>query len=95
MSVTKFVAYGDSITEGFVQVCPGAAPRLATRWTLPSGPPGLAFEPRPAPFAPTAYPLKLQGSKSNAGSITFDQWNEPVTLQAPANPVDFSKLTGG
>lgn len=63
MSVTKFVAYGDSITEGFVQVCPGAAPRLATRWSLPPGPPGLralAFEPRPAPYAPTAYPLKLQ-----------------------------------
>ena len=41
------------------------------------------------------YPLKIQGSSAGTGSITFDQWNEPVTLQAPANPVDFSKLTGG
>ena len=41
------------------------------------------------------YPLQLQGSKSNAGTITFDQWDEPVTITAPENPVDFSKLTGG
>jgi hypothetical protein len=42
-----------------------------------------------------AFPLKLEGSKSNAGTITFDQWNEPVELKPPPNPVDFSKLSGG
>jgi hypothetical protein len=41
------------------------------------------------------FPLKLEGSKSNEGSVTFDRWNEPVELKPPPNPVDFSKLTGG
>ena len=40
------------------------------------------------------YPLQLQGSKGNAGTITFDKWDEPVTISPPANPVDFSKLKG-
>jgi lysophospholipase L1-like esterase len=56
LAATKFVAFGDSITEGFVQRCPGS---------------GEPNEPRPlaigfflaqsrAQPSPTAYPAKLQ-----------------------------------
>ena len=38
------------------------------------------------------FPLQLQGAKGNAGTITFDQWNESVTISPPANAVDFSQL---
>ena len=40
------------------------------------------------------YPLKIEGSSAGTGSINFDQWGEPVKLEPPPNPVDFSKLTG-
>jgi hypothetical protein len=40
------------------------------------------------------YPLQLTGSKGNAGTISFDRWDEPATISPPANPVDFSRLTG-
>jgi lysophospholipase L1-like esterase len=57
LSVTKFVAYGDSITEGFVQRCPGAAP-------TEDEPDPLRIERPPAQGraqpSPTAYPAKLQ-----------------------------------
>jgi len=36
------------------------------------------------------YPLALR--KHGSGSITFDEWDAPVTLTAPTNAVDISKL---
>jgi lysophospholipase L1-like esterase len=55
LSATKFVAYGDSITEGFVQRCPGREPTEVR-------PLGIGFfqlQGRPQP-PETAYPAKLQ-----------------------------------
>jgi hypothetical protein len=37
------------------------------------------------------YPLALR--KRGSGSITFDEWDAPVTLKTPSNAVDISKLT--
>src|SRR5262245_1048229 len=55
LAATKFVAFGDSITEGFVQRCPGSEPTelrpLAMGFFLAQG--------RAQP-SPTAYPAKLQ-----------------------------------
>jgi len=57
LSATKFVAYGDSITEGFVQRCPGVAPE-----EIEPGPMriGLLLSQERAQPSPTAYPAKLQ-----------------------------------
>jgi lysophospholipase L1-like esterase len=55
LAATKFVAYGDSITEGFVQRCPGSA-------AIEVRPLGVGFfllQGRAQP-SPTAYPAKLQ-----------------------------------
>src|SRR5262249_4973462 len=41
----------------------------------------------------TAYP-GAAGSDL-AGAETYDSWNKPVTLTAPAGAVDFSHLSGG
>jgi hypothetical protein len=37
-------------------------------------------------------PLKLVGPKSDSGSITFSEWNQPVTLTAPKGALDYTKL---
>jgi hypothetical protein len=42
-----------------------------------------------------AYPLELRPQTGKTGVISFRDWDEPVTLTAPANPVDYAKLTGG
>jgi hypothetical protein len=42
----------------------------------------------------TPYPAGLVKTGSEAGTITFDKWNEPVTLTAPKGALDFSHLTG-
>jgi lysophospholipase L1-like esterase len=55
LSATKFVAFGDSITEGFVERCPGSEPNEVR-------PLGIGFflvQGRAQP-SPTAYPAKLQ-----------------------------------
>jgi lysophospholipase L1-like esterase len=55
LSATKFVAYGDSITEGFVQRCPTTVlnePRLL--------PIGFVLAQGRAQPSPTAYPAALQ-----------------------------------
>jgi lysophospholipase L1-like esterase len=54
--LTKFVAYGDSITAGFVQVCPGATSALSAR--VPAS--GACLSPERTAPAPPAYPRKLQ-----------------------------------
>jgi hypothetical protein len=38
------------------------------------------------------YPVEIIKSGSDGGKITFDQFNQPVTLAAPANSIDISKL---
>ena len=40
-----------------------------------------------------AYPLELQPA-TGSGGIKFTDWDEPVTLTAPPNPVDYAKVTG-
>ena len=42
-----------------------------------------------------AYPVALVKQGSSQGKITFDQWNQPVTLSVPANSVDLTQLQGG
>ncbi len=42
-----------------------------------------------------AYPLELRPGGSKTGSITFADWDQPVTLTAPKDSIDYSKLTGG
>jgi lysophospholipase L1-like esterase len=57
LSVSKFVAYGDSITEGFVQRCPGTVPEEIE--PTPMRNELLLAQGRAQP-SPTAYPAKLQ-----------------------------------
>lgn len=38
------------------------------------------------------YPVEISKSGSGSGSITFDRWNESVTLAAPANAIDIAQL---
>jgi hypothetical protein len=38
------------------------------------------------------YPILLSKSGSETGKITFDRWNQPVTITAPANAVDLAEL---
>jgi len=41
-----------------------------------------------------AYPLKLTPGKGK-GAIAFSDWDQPVSLTAPAKSIDYDKLTGG
>ncbi|MCL2769440.1 MAG: hypothetical protein FWD42_04935 [Solirubrobacterales bacterium] len=41
------------------------------------------------------YPVELTKSGSTGGTLTFDRWNEPITLTAPSNAVDITKLAPG
>jgi hypothetical protein len=38
------------------------------------------------------YPVQLAKGGSESGTISFGNWNEPVTIEAPANSVDLSEL---
>jgi hypothetical protein len=38
------------------------------------------------------YPLQISKSGAGGGKITFDEWDQPVTITAPANAVDISEL---
>ena len=41
------------------------------------------------------YPVAIVGGKKNqSGTITFDNWNEDVSLSAPSNAIDISQLGG-
>lgn len=43
----------------------------------------------------TPYPVAIAGNGSgSSGSITFDQWNQSVTLTAPSGAIDLSSLGG-
>jgi hypothetical protein len=41
-----------------------------------------------------AYPVAIVKAGANGGKITFDKWNQPVTLKAPAGAVDLTNLQG-
>jgi hypothetical protein len=95
-ALTDMTKLFDSLTSSLGTLDKGATtdvngqPAVTVTSTRPAGSGTLYVATTGEPF-----PLKLEGSKSNAGSITFDQWNEPVDLKPPPNPVDFSKLSGG
>jgi hypothetical protein len=38
------------------------------------------------------FPLQLSKGGSESGKITFDGWNEPVTIAAPSNSIDLAEL---
>ncbi|HEY7830645.1 MAG TPA: hypothetical protein VIC06_08790 [Solirubrobacteraceae bacterium] len=38
------------------------------------------------------FPIQISKSGSGGGKITFDEWNKPVTITAPANAVDINEL---
>jgi hypothetical protein len=38
------------------------------------------------------YPIEISKSGKTGGKISFDRWNAPVTLTAPANAIDLSQL---
>jgi hypothetical protein len=38
------------------------------------------------------YPLQLSKGGSENGKITFDRWDQPVAISAPANAVDLAEL---
>lgn len=42
----------------------------------------------------TPYPVALAGPTKSAGSITFGDWNKPVSITAPKKSLDISALTG-
>jgi hypothetical protein len=41
-----------------------------------------------------AYPIEVTKTGASGGTLTFDQWDQSVTLAAPPNAVDISKLKG-
>jgi hypothetical protein len=41
------------------------------------------------------YPVKVSMGGSASGAVTFSQWNQPVTVIAPANAIDVTKLQAG
>ncbi|HEY7935451.1 MAG TPA: hypothetical protein VID48_16640 [Solirubrobacteraceae bacterium] len=38
------------------------------------------------------YPIELSKTGSEGGTITFDRWNQPVTITAPSGAIDLSQL---
>jgi hypothetical protein len=43
----------------------------------------------------TPYPLQISKTGSDPGRITFDRWNQPVTLTPPANAINITQLQNG
>jgi hypothetical protein len=43
----------------------------------------------------TPYPLRISKGAGSAGEITFDRWNQPVTLTAPPDPININQLQSG
>jgi hypothetical protein len=41
------------------------------------------------------YPIEITKSGVGGGTITFDRWNEAVSLAAPANAIDITQLRAG
>ena len=38
------------------------------------------------------YPIQISKNGAGGGKITFEEWNHPVTLEAPKNAVDINEL---
>ena len=38
------------------------------------------------------YPIEITKSGASGGTVTFDHWNEPLTIKAPAGAIDISQL---
>ena len=43
----------------------------------------------------TPYPLEIVKGGSGGGKITFDRWNQSVTLSAPTGAININQLQGG
>lgn len=43
----------------------------------------------------TPYPLQIAKSGKEGGKVTFDRWNEPVTLTPPPNAININQLQSG
>ncbi len=43
----------------------------------------------------TPYPLEIVDRGAAGGRVVFDRWNQPVTLAAPAHPINIKQLQGG
>jgi hypothetical protein len=41
------------------------------------------------------YPVQVARSGSGGGTVRFDGWNRPVSIAAPANAIDLSRLRAG
>jgi hypothetical protein len=41
------------------------------------------------------YPVEISKGGTGGGTVSFDRWNEPVTISAPANAIDLAQLRGG
>jgi hypothetical protein len=41
------------------------------------------------------YPLEVVKDGGRGGTVVFSRWNEPVTLVAPADAIDVTKLRSG
>ncbi len=43
----------------------------------------------------TPFPLEITKSGSGPGTITFDRWDQPVTITAPAKAINITQLQNG
>jgi len=43
----------------------------------------------------TPFPIDIAKDGGSGGRITFDRWNKPVTLTAPANAININQLQNG
>ena len=43
----------------------------------------------------TPFPIEIAKDGGSGGRITFDRWNKPVTLTAPANAININQLQNG
>jgi hypothetical protein len=41
------------------------------------------------------YPVQIAKSGGGGGSVSFDRWNEPVSLSPPPNAIDITQLRAG
>ncbi len=94
LAVTRFVAFGDSLTEGFVQVCEGSPPVFPVEASAARARLGV----RGTVFSTVAYPNKLQGLlAARYPGQAIDVVNEGVGGEdVRAGAADFSRvLVGG
>lgn len=42
-----------------------------------------------------AYPLEIAKAGSDAGKVTFNRWNQPVSLSAPSGAINIDQLQSG